>query len=156
MTDPCADCPLEGRRDFVFRALAALGMLALDLPVSTTRALRRLANEVTFSIPDADSVQIDRDNEVIVVRSLGKAYVFNLSCPHQRTALRWQPDDNQFQCPKHHSKYRLDGTFISGRATRSMDRFAVRRDGSTIVADLDRMFREDENAADWAAAFITV
>ena len=28
------------------------------------------------------------------------------------TALKWAPRDAQFQCPKHHSKYRPDGSFI--------------------------------------------
>ena len=93
---------------------------------------------------------------MIIFRLQGKAYAFNLSCPHQNTALRWHPEDGQFQCPKHHSRYTPAGVFISGRATRSMDRFAVRRDGTTMAVDLDRLFRQDEDAADWEAAFLTI
>ena len=58
------------------------------------------------------------------MRFQGVVYAFNLSCPHQNTALKWQPDDQRFQCPKHKSRYQPDGTFISGRATRGMDRLA--------------------------------
>jgi nitrite reductase/ring-hydroxylating ferredoxin subunit len=162
----CPDCALKDRRAFLASAAAALSALALTLhgtpalaegfAVTTTRALRRRMNELTFPVPAADGAQIDRENEVIVVRSQQKAYVFNLSCPHQRTALRWQGDENQFQCPKHHSRYRPDGVFISGRATRGMDRFAVRRDGGNIVADLARLFRQDENATEWDAAAVTL
>lgn len=160
----CDACAVGSRRAFVRHAAATLAALALSLTgtellaegftVGTTRALRRFRNEVTFPIPAADGALIDRDNEVIVVRYQGKVYVFNLSCPHQRTALRWEPDDSQFQCPKHHSRYTPDGVFISGRATRSMDRFGVRKDGGNIVADLDKFYRQDEHAAEWAAAFI--
>ena len=82
--------------------------------------------------------------------------MFNLSCPHQNTALRWYPEDQQFRCPKHHSRYRPDGVFISGRATRSMDRLGVRREGDTIVADLDSFYRQDKDPTEWAAAFVAL
>ena len=37
-----------------------------------------------------------------------------------------------------------------------MDRFGVRRDGDNIVADVDRFYKQDENAAEWAAAFLAL
>lgn len=37
-----------------------------------------------------------------------------------------------------------------------MDRFAVRRDGANIVVDLDRLFRQDQDVANWETAFIAV
>ena len=89
-----------------------------------------------------------------MARYRGRVYAFSLSCPHQHTALRWQPGDQRFQCPKHHSRYTPDGTFISGRATRSMDRFAVRREGANVVADLGRLIKQDEDRAGWDAAFV--
>jgi Rieske Fe-S protein len=97
-------------------------------------------------------VQIDRENEVILVRWEGAIYAFNLSCPHQHTALRWRDGDSQFQCPKHHSKYRPDGTFISGRATRGMDRFNLTRSGDELTVDVDSMHKQDEDRAGWDAA----
>jgi len=99
-------------------------------------------------------VQIDKENQVILVRWQNAAYAFNLSCPHQNTALRWDDADHRFQCPKHHSKYRPDGVFIEGRATRGMDRLAIQRQGSELVVDLDKMFKEDEDGAAWTAAVI--
>jgi len=84
-------------------------------------------------------------------------YAFNLSCPHQHTALRWDDADHRFQCPKHHSKYQPDGEFISGRATRNMDRFTIRRDaGNNIVVDVDAMLRSDQDLAAWTAATLKV
>ncbi len=118
--------------------------------------MRSRGDEHAYPIPATDSATIDRDNEIIVVRWQSKAYGFNLSCPHQHTALRWDQEDMQFQCPRHHSRYQPDGVFISGRATRGMDRFGVRRDGDTIVVDVAKYYRQDDDPTDWNTAFITL
>jgi Rieske Fe-S protein len=111
---------------------------------------------ISYPIPNVDGVQIDKDNEVILVRWQGNVYAFNLSCPHQRTTLRWNDSAKEFQCPKHKSKYTPSGGFISGRATRGMDRFAIQRAGNNIVVDVDQMFEEDENEVQWKTAFVKV
>jgi nitrite reductase/ring-hydroxylating ferredoxin subunit len=153
----CDDCPIAGRRAFlrdVSAWLAAAFMAPLPLRFGRAIAVRDTLH--TYPVPAADGATIDKDNQVIVVRAAGKAYAFNLSCPHQNTALRWHPEDNQFQCPKHHSRYQPDGVFISGRATRSMDRFALTKDGGNLVVDLDKLFRQDQDPADWAAAVVAL
>jgi nitrite reductase/ring-hydroxylating ferredoxin subunit len=155
-THDCGGCLISERRAFLREAAAWLAAAAFaPLPIRFGRAIAVTGNTHAYPIPDADGATIDRDNQVILVRFQGKAYAFNLSCPHQNTALRWHPEDGQFQCPKHHSRYTPDGVFISGRATRSMDRFAVTRDGTNILVDLDRLFRQDQDAADWDTAFVT-
>jgi Rieske Fe-S protein len=146
--------------------LAALGIVAaLGLAPSLGEAMPFLGStapvggtdqEKAYPIPATDGAQIDRDNETIVARAAGKVYVFSLGCPHQNTTLQWDAPDHQFACPKHHSRFLPDGTYVdgSGRATRGMDRFAVRKNGNTIVADLDVLFEETDNDG-WATAFIT-
>ena len=103
-----------------------------------------------------DGATIDKKEQVILVRFQGVVYAFNLSCPHQNTALKWDAADQRFQCPKHKSKYQPDGTFISGRATRGMDRLAIRRDGETVVVNVDVMFEQDKDPAGWTAARVTL
>jgi len=162
----CAGCARVERRAFLREAggvlagvVAALGgnpARAAALTLSFVRALGRSGDQLTYPIPASDGAQIDRDNQVIVVRYEGKAYAFNLACPHQNTALRWESEDNQFQCPRHHSRYRPDGVFISGRATRGMDRFAVRKDGANLVVDVSKFYKQDEDGAQWDAAFVTL
>jgi Rieske Fe-S protein len=93
---------------------------------------------------------------VILVRWEGALYAFKLSCPHQRTALKWKDNDRRFQCPKHRSRYQPDGTFISGRATRGMDRYAIARDGEGIRVDLTRVYEQDKDASGWNAAMVKV
>lgn len=159
--DACAMC---ARRDFLRSAAGAIAgaMLAigvprrrgLTLPITIVRALRRDGSTVTYPVPAGDSVSIDRDNQDIVVRWQNIAYAFNLACPHQNTALEWDDADRRFQCPKHHSKYQPDGTFISGRATRAMDRLGVQLQGTNLVVDLDAFYRQDKDPDQWKAAFV--
>ena len=169
--DPdCTSCPLDPeRREFLRAAgaaLASLGLLGL-LPrhadATAVRVTHALAaephdgrDEKRYPIPAADGVTIDKDNGVILARAAGKVYAFSLACPHQNTALRWNADDRQFQCPKHKSRYRDDGTFIEGRATRSMDRLAIRRDGATVVVDVDVMYQQDERPVEWGGAVVSL
>jgi len=163
----CGCCPLGEaveRRAFLREAAAAIvGVLAaLGAGASEARALPvRLASAVsirgddrTYPIPAADGAVIDKKESLIIARWQGMIYAFSLACPHQNTALKWEQDDARFQCPKHHSKYRPDGSFIEGRATRGMDRFALRREGDSIVVDIDKLYRQDQDAAEWKAAVV--
>jgi nitrite reductase/ring-hydroxylating ferredoxin subunit len=164
--DDCRDCPLHDRRAFLRDAtlgvaalLTLLGRSRLEaaaLPVRFGAALHVRGDERTYPIPAADGATIDKDAQVILVRFEAHVYAFSLSCPHQNTALRWLPDDHRFQCPKHKSKYQPDGQFISGRATRGMDRFSIRRAGETVVVDLAVLHKQDTDAAGWNAALVTL
>jgi hypothetical protein len=57
---------------------------------------------------------------------------------------------------RHGSKYQPDGTFISGRATRNMDRFAIRHEGDKLIVDVNRLYRSDQQKADWDSAVVTL
>ncbi|MDB4905312.1 MAG: Rieske [2Fe-2S] iron-sulfur protein [Gemmatimonadetes bacterium] len=165
--DDCTGCEALGDRRAFLRdmgrlalgALVAAGMtpsVARALPLEFVSGRREggARNEHAYPIPAADGVQIDKDESVIIARSAGVAYAFGLACPHQNTALRWDASESRFQCPKHKSRYRMDGEFIEGRATRSMDRYAIRRDGANLVVDVDKLLREDDDAAEWKAALV--
>jgi nitrite reductase/ring-hydroxylating ferredoxin subunit len=162
----CERCPLGlGRREFVRAgalAVAALALAGVDvgraeaLPIRAMRAMAARGSTLTYNLPTSDGVYIDRVYEVILARYQGRVYAFSLSCPHQRTALRWVSDQEEFECPKHHSKYRPDGTYISGRATRSMDRYALQIQGGKVLVDYSERFRQDKDPTDWAAASAVV
>lgn len=162
-SDCAGDCVLARRaflRDVtVFAAgLVAAGLAPRSAAAAPT-ALRRLASgkdEARYPIPAKDSIQFDKDNEVILVRNAGKVYAFALSCPHQNTALKEDPSGTGFQCPKHKSKYKPDGEYISGRATRNMDRYAIRRDAGVVVVTLSTTYESDSEPTQWAGAVITV
>jgi Rieske Fe-S protein len=167
MSPGCRGCGARTtRREALGRisaaAVAAMASVALRpetaeaLPVVAGTGAQTGPDERTFPLPAADGVTIDREAQVILVRFQGKAYAFNLACPHENTALRWRQRDLRFQCPRHESQYQPDGTFIQGRATRNMDRFAVKRAGDSLVVDLARLFRSDQQPQEWAAAAVPV
>jgi Rieske Fe-S protein len=136
-------------------ALAATGLILNPRSaVAFCSPLSAQGTERAYALPEKDAVDIDRDNDVILVRQANSLFAFSLSCPHENTALRWRQDDLRFQCPRHESKYQADGTFQSGRATRNMDRFAVRRDGQKVLVDLNRLFRSDQQKSEWESAVV--
>ena len=140
-------------------ALALFGLCpgadALALPLLLTEGVQS-GGERRYPIPASDSVNVDRAGQLIVARSQGHVYVFALSCPHQNNAVKWLPKDHRFQCTKHDSQYQPDGVHTSGRATRNMDRYVIRRDGDSVVVDLHRWVQSDKDPAGWAAATIPV
>jgi Rieske Fe-S protein len=158
----CEGCPLiPERREFLRNAAAfAVAAISLGLPIRSVSAKvmsSALGGRKTLSypLPAVDGVDIDRDNEVILVRNKNEVFAFSLGCPHQNVALRWNETDMRFQCPKHHSQYQPDGEFITGRATRNMDRLAIRRDAANnIIVDPDTLYQSDENEAQWKAAVV--
>jgi Rieske Fe-S protein len=124
------------------------------LPVFTIVGKATDAPERRYSIPTADSVNIDRQAQVILVRFQNSVVAFALSCPHENAAVKWLAKDHRFQCSKHDSQYQPDGNHTSGRATRNLDRFAIRREDPSIVVDLRRWFQSDKDPAGWAAATV--
>jgi nitrite reductase/ring-hydroxylating ferredoxin subunit len=165
-SEDCTGCTLHDRRTFVMRALTALAAVSAllpgtlsagELPAAAWLAGRRGSDGTArYPLPAADGATIDAENEVILVRSGGRVYAFALSCPHQRAMLKVKGGDTAFLCPKHKSEYRIDGAYIRGRATRSMDRHGIRREGAEVVVDLDLKIESDDDPSGWSAAFVTI
>jgi nitrite reductase/ring-hydroxylating ferredoxin subunit len=168
LCESCGTCDggLPSRRRFLGVAagglVGILGLLGLSedvraLPVLTTSpAPARAADQKRYPIPSSDSVNVDHAESLIVVRLQNHVYVFNLACPHQQAAVKWLPADHRFQCTKHDSKYTPQGVYMSGHATRNLDRFPIRIDGNQIVVDLDHMIQSDKDPSGWAAANVAV
>lgn len=158
--DGCGSC--IGRRTFFRMGLGAAAALtalrAGDLGAATAVSAPRSGNPsaLRYPVPTADGVTVDRSNEVILVRQEGEVMAFALSCPHQRSMLRWRDGDGIFQCSKHHSEYTPAGVYEKGRATRNMDRLAVKLDGSEVVVDRTTTYHSDENPQAWESAVVEV
>lgn len=161
----CTACPGPGRREFLresvvlgaafFVALGLSPSAAAGLPVRRVMGMRS-GRELTLDLPAGDGAVVDRDDEVILMRQGDLLYAFALSCPHQHTMLKWLEKEGRFQCSKHKSKYQPDGNFISGRATRGMDRYRVRVENGQAVVDLSTAIHQDEDSAAWEAAFTRI
>lgn len=160
----CQSCPgRSSRRDFVVQGTASLaavfaglGATGADLAALRVRFAsgRPASGELTYPIPATDGVTVDRGAEVIVVRWQSRLFAFALSCPHQRSMLKWRDSEQRFQCTKHKSRYRPDGVFVSGRATRGMDRYPIRLEGDAVFVDARAAIRQDENEPAWSRALV--
>jgi Rieske Fe-S protein len=156
----------DDRREFLRRAaflvagaVAGAAGVASDahaLPVTAGQPIEASGDELTYPIPAADGATVDRDNGVIIVRFQGKAFAFNLSCPHENAAVRWKASVARFECSRHDSRYQPDGVYTSGRATRNMDRFPVKPNGNTLVVDISRLIQSDTQKAQWEAATVAL
>ena len=146
----CGGCALT-----ILIAGALGGADLAGLPVLAISGETR-EHERRYPIPASDSVSIDHQEQVIIARYQGHVFGMSLVCPHEHAAVRWVDKEHRFQCTKHDSRYQPDGLYTSGRATRNLDRFAVRRDGDAVVIDLDRWFQSDKDPSGWAAAVVAV
>ena len=143
----------------ILGALVASGISAADaltFPIIEIAADTAHGTEFTYPLPATDGVSIDQNNDVILVRSVNRFSAFCLACPHENTALHWQPQDNQFQCPQHKAKYRPDGTWMAGRPTRNMDRFALRLEDQKVIVDTGKLYRSDQQRAEWDSAVLVL
>ena len=167
-TNECHACPAHelSRRAFLRNAalaaaatLAAMGAVPGAAFADVVRAVEPLGAagaERVYGIPAADGAVIDAENDVVLVRWQGLAYAFSLACPHRGARLVWHADEGRVFCPKHKARFRPDGAHDSGRGTRNLDRYEVRREGATLVVALDRVYRADTDAAAWAGAVASV
>ncbi len=133
--------------------LANCDLFALPMATGAGQASGR---ERTYLIPASDSVSVDRDAQVVLVRYQSQMSAFALSCPHEMAAIQWVEKDGRFQCTKHSSRFGPEGVRLSGVAPRNLDRFGIRREDDTVVIDLDRVFRSDKDPAGWDSAIVGV
>ncbi|MEO8070211.1 MAG: Rieske (2Fe-2S) protein [Acidobacteriota bacterium] len=151
------------RREFLKVGCVGLSATVLGLCAAEVQALptafiegAQSGSERSYPIPASDSVNIDRDRQVIVVRAARHVYVFSLSCPHQNNAVKWVAKESRFQCTKHDSQYQADGVHTAGRATRNLDRYLIRREGDQVIIDLHRWVQSDKDPTAWTAATVDV
>jgi len=160
-----ADCAIEhatdnGRRRFLrdgLLAVAALTAIAgsaapLHALVRSYATGTRRGDTLTYPVPAADGATIDTANMVIVVRYQGAVSAFSQQCTHMRTPLEWQPENARFYCPKHKSTFQPEGTVIQGKATRNMDRYAVKLEGTNVIVDRSVVIKSNLDADAWMAA----
>ena len=153
---------LGDRRAFLrAAALGVLGALAGEVAfpeiarsLGTATATRVGRAELRYALPAGDVVQVDEGNDLILVRWQGRAYAFSAKCPHRGSRLEWRAAENRVFCPKHKARFRADGAHDSGRSSRDLDRYDIRREGSSLVIWLDVLRRADTDPAGWAAAVV--
>lgn len=136
-------------------AALGLGVEGAALPVSLIAGSGE-GDERSYDIPAADGVTIDRKAQVMLVRFNGHMYAFAMACPHEQAAVKWVKKDARFQCTKHDSQYKPDGTYVTGHATRNLDRFPIRREDAKVVVNVTKVYQSDKANAAWQAAAVAL
>lgn len=166
--DSCGECPIATSRRAFLRdvgvtAAAAVAAVAFNRPalafaesVAEIEPIGSRLMERSYAIPRSDGVSVDVRSEVILARWENRVYAFSLKCPHKGAKLEWRASEQRVFCPRHKARFLADGSHVSGRGKRDLDRYQVRRQGSSVAVNLDRMYRQDKDAAAWAAAVVAL
>ena len=134
-----------GRRLFVkigvgSIAIAACGTGLFGYQFMYPNVLYEPSPIVNAGKPDrypADSVTLDAETGIYVVRSAEGFYALSAVCTHLGCLTAWKPELGIIACPCHGSKFDKDGTKISGPAPRPLPRFSmVLDDQGQLVVDL--------------------
>ena len=123
----------------------SLGVVTAD-PIAT--------GGLSYAVPVVDGAAVDVANKLLIMRTNNTVYAFSLACPHRGALMEWQGDASRVYCPKHKAQFTPDGTNNGGRASRSLDRHPIRREGTRVVVDTSVQLRADSDAAAWTAAVI--
>jgi cytochrome b6-f complex iron-sulfur subunit len=118
-------------------------LLAVCLGWTGFEALRPLAGssgggKITLGNP-ADfkpgTATYFNEGRLWLVNAGGQFFALSQRCPHLGCRVPFCQSSGRFECPCHGSVYDLAGEYIQGPAPRGMDRFALRLDGSNLIAD---------------------
>lgn len=78
-----------------------------------------------FPNPGGDPINMPKGKFWLTRLADGSLLALYKVCTHLGCIYNWQPQEYKFICPCHGSQFQLDGTYITGPAPRSLDRFVV-------------------------------
>jgi cytochrome b6-f complex iron-sulfur subunit len=123
----------DGRRGFLrFLAKGSVVLAFLIQIAAAARAfvpnvlyepLRRFKLRKPKDYPPG--VTFNADRRLFVVRDGDDFHVISSVCTHLGCTVQWRLDERRFDCPCHGSRFREDGTVISGPAPRPLEWYAV-------------------------------
>lgn len=166
--EDCGDCPVAAasRRAFLRDVGLAVAATLVGAAGSPATALAQAVFEtipsaargrrLTYPIPAGDTVSVDSTNGVILARWQDRVYAFSAKCPHRGSKLEWRADERRVYCPKHKARFQADGTHDSGRRSRDLDRFDLRRQANSLEVDTGSLRRSDLDPTGWRAAVVTL
>lgn len=68
-----------------------------------------------------------------VRRASGEVVVFSGLCTHLGCGFRWNPEEQQFQCPCHTATFALDGRVLGGPPPRPLDTLPAKVEGGRLL-----------------------
>ena len=167
----CEQCPVATSRRAFLRDAAAVAAAAVaavsiatpglafaqtvaEIEPSSSPTARRL--ERTYAIPSAETVSVDVGNDVILARWEDRVYAFSIKCPHKGAQLEWRQSEQRVFCPRHEARFLADGSHFSGRDSRDLDRYGIRRSANDVIVDLAQLYRRDSDPDAWTQAVVSL
>lgn len=151
------------RRDFVKAAAATLAACAcLGCPISTdamagppgaTGGNVDVGKLSDYATDGTISDKFLKTNKMVVIRNDGKIYATSAICTHKSSQLRI--NGQELACPKHGSKFSINGTVTHGPAQNSLVRYEIKKnDAGHLIVNTNKPFRESH--WDDPASFVPV
>ena len=116
----------DGRRGFL--RLMGKGSVVLAFLIQIAAAARAFVPNVLYEPlrrfklrkpkDYPPGVTFNADRRLFVVRDGDDFHVISTVCTHLGCTVQWRQDERRFDCPCHGSRFREDGTVISGPAPR--------------------------------------
>jgi len=96
-----------------------------------------LAADTQFSLKNASSLKSQLDYEWVVKDATDGTYWIALyqRCVHLGCTVPFRNDCDSFKCPCHGSHYNVDGEYLDGPAPRSLDRFQLSFQGTSVIVN---------------------
>lgn len=90
--------------------------------------------EITFDRNRIDGwkVRNEKASAWVILNPDGELTAFSPLCTHLGCAYQWEPKQKCFSCPCHGSSFSETGAVLTGPATRPLDRYAIKTEGSRL------------------------
>jgi len=124
------------RRLFLTRMASAAGLLSLA-------ACARDSGPPTFevaldTIPDPGRLRVVLGDEPVELLRAGTSVTArSLWCTHMGCELKWNPDNDHYECPCHEGRFNAEGRVLSGPPLQPMTTFPARVEEGRVVVTLD-------------------
>lgn len=111
-----------------------------QLPAGTPEELVFRRNRV-----DGWKITSEKATAWVVKLSERDVIAFGPQCPHLGCAYHWDPQNQEFLCPRHASTFSIEGRVLGGPAPRPLDRYEVKIEGDKLLLGL--VHKSEEKSA---------
>jgi cytochrome b6-f complex iron-sulfur subunit len=131
------------RRDFM--TFVGVGWVASSLPITIAACASQKNSQGWHTVGTVGD--LDQTGQLLVTNSpVGPVLVIgtsktnvvavNPTCTHKGCTVEWKGDGKKLQCPCHGSEFESDGKVLKGPAKKSLQTYAAKIDGNSVVVSV--------------------
>jgi cytochrome b6-f complex iron-sulfur subunit len=157
--------PVRGRRSFLYRIWAGLGILAVAemawvvfsffKPKKAKVRAGGFGDLIHCGHVDAFAkgsvTAFPRGHFYLSRLEDGGFLAISRQCTHLGCTVPWNEKEKKFNCPCHASAFDLTGDVVAAPATRALDLYAATIENNTVVVDTGRLIRRGGFRSDQVA-----